>query len=639
MSGQASVNGLQIAPEIPGYRLIQVIGRGTFGEVWLAEESLTGLRRAVKLLNKTAVTGTANPLRELAGIREYQQKSKDHPCLLQIYHVGETSECYFYAMELADDAEGSGNGGQGPVQGIEGSRNRAIEGAVNAGPGRIGDPARHCSENAAYVPQTIAAVIAREAPMPAGRALDITTQVLRGLEHLHAQELIHRDVKPSNVLVIDGQIKLGDLGLVTSSDRDVTQVGTPGYMPNDAKLDHTADLYATGIMLYEMITGLHRSRFPELPVLRPKSRRERRDLRAAIRTANTAAHPDRQGRFQTVGEMLDVVEHRRANSRRFLNRRRRVVLAVVLSVAAGIWFGARQVNIDAPIRIGERTVEVTGEWGRSWTRSDFGAAINPPLSADLNGDGLQEVVVPTLGSGKVYTLMARRAWRSLGNFWPEPLSLTVQRLPGSELQPVTTNVTLLGRALDLDGDPGNELIAFVNYEDSRGGSTNRIMIVTGDGHELGSFWHNGAMDAREVIDLDGDGVYEIMCAGLSFYDDGSGGNRPFCQSFMVLEIDRHGGIDGRWGFGTESDSTARSLRAYGRIRKEIDTGGGEWKLLRHLSAGTGSGEFRCVLNNRVILVFDADLHCSAIEYDSEYRGAKNLVPFEIYERLWPAPTN
>jgi serine/threonine protein kinase len=97
------------APTIPGYRLIQSIGRGTFGEVWLAEEILTGLPRAVKVLYKsqTSPSGMGCPFRELAGIREYQQVSKGHPHLLQIFHVGETPDFFYYVMELADDAEGT----------------------------------------------------------------------------------------------------------------------------------------------------------------------------------------------------------------------------------------------------------------------------------------------------------------------------------------------------------------------------------------------------------------------------------------------------------------------------------------------------------------------------------------------------
>ncbi|MFH0980705.1 MAG: protein kinase [Planctomycetota bacterium] len=236
MSTPAPVKSTLAGPKVAGYRLIEAIGRGTFGEVWLAEELLTGLRRAVKLLPKTPQAGGPSPLRELKGVREYQEKSKDHPCLLQIYHVGETPECYYYAMELADPTipasppdgavEAEVAAGVSPAEEETGLRGRRPLQPAPGPPRQSGSLDTHRTDADAgareYRPLTLAALIAREAPMPAARALDITAQVLRGLEHLHAQGLIHRDVKPSNVLVVGGQIKLGDMGLVTTSDRDVT---------------------------------------------------------------------------------------------------------------------------------------------------------------------------------------------------------------------------------------------------------------------------------------------------------------------------------------------------------------------------------------------------------------------------------
>ena len=92
-------------PAIPGYRTLGLVGQGAYGQVWMAEETLTGLRRGLKVLPKVSPELPLDPARELAGIREYQQKSKDHPSLIQIYHVDETPGCYYYAMELADNAE------------------------------------------------------------------------------------------------------------------------------------------------------------------------------------------------------------------------------------------------------------------------------------------------------------------------------------------------------------------------------------------------------------------------------------------------------------------------------------------------------------------------------------------------------
>ena len=89
---------------IPGYRLLEEIGRGAAGAVWLAEENLTHVRRAIKVLPKAALGAEAHAERELRGIREYQRNSTGHPHLVQILHVDQTPQCYYYAMELADDS-------------------------------------------------------------------------------------------------------------------------------------------------------------------------------------------------------------------------------------------------------------------------------------------------------------------------------------------------------------------------------------------------------------------------------------------------------------------------------------------------------------------------------------------------------
>ena len=123
-------------PEISGYQVLSFIGSGACGRVWEVEESLTGIRRAIKTLPKAGEGRTFDPARELAGIREYQRKSKGHPNLIQIFHVDQTESCYFYAMELADPEKGRPH----------------------------------------YQPRTLESVIQHEAPMAPAQALDILSQ-------------------------------------------------------------------------------------------------------------------------------------------------------------------------------------------------------------------------------------------------------------------------------------------------------------------------------------------------------------------------------------------------------------------------------------------------------------------------------
>jgi len=119
----------------------------------------------------------------------------------------------------------------------------------------------------------LAAYVARRGPLPVAEAIDCLLQAARGLAYAHAQEMVHRDVKPHNLLRDDsGVVKLTDLGLVQlnrdaedkTADPGMTStggiVGTPEYMPpeqglDSAALDHRADIYALGCTLHFLLTG------------------------------------------------------------------------------------------------------------------------------------------------------------------------------------------------------------------------------------------------------------------------------------------------------------------------------------------------------------------------------------------------
>ncbi|MGK4217567.1 protein kinase domain-containing protein [Kocuria marina] len=110
---------------------------------------------------------------------------------------------------------------------------------------------------------TLRDVVGREAPMTARRTLDLLVPVLRGLAQAHRIGLVHRDVKPENVLLTrDGQVKVADFGLTRAVDEHTTSttvMGTVGYaapeLVGDGPVDQRSDVYAVGIMAYEMLTG------------------------------------------------------------------------------------------------------------------------------------------------------------------------------------------------------------------------------------------------------------------------------------------------------------------------------------------------------------------------------------------------
>jgi hypothetical protein len=219
------------APRVPDHDLIRLVGRGSYGEVWLAR-SLTGTYRAVKIVSRSAFPEERPYEREFEGIQKFEPISRTHPAFMSILHVGRNQDAgyFYYVMEVADDL----------------TLGRQIN------PGQ-------------YQPRTLSRLLEKHAALPLEECLRIGISLSAALGHLHKHGLVHRDIKPSNIIFVEGAPKFADIGLVTDIGEKITFVGTEGYLPPEGPGSPAADLYALGKVLYEISMGKDRLQFPELP--------------------------------------------------------------------------------------------------------------------------------------------------------------------------------------------------------------------------------------------------------------------------------------------------------------------------------------------------------------------------------------
>ena len=225
-------------PDAPDYKLFNPpFGEGAYGKVWLARNA-TGQWRALKVVYLANFDQNTDPYeREFNGIKKYQPVSDKHPGLLRVEFVSEKQAGYFYyVMELGDPLE----------------------------PGWEQEPST-------YKPRDLVSERARSRGrrLPVRECVRIGLALSDALDFLHRQGLTHRDIKPQNIIFVNGQPKLADMGLITEirpPDQERTLVGTPGYMPPPPERPGTpqADIYALGMVLYVLSTGRNAAYFPEI---------------------------------------------------------------------------------------------------------------------------------------------------------------------------------------------------------------------------------------------------------------------------------------------------------------------------------------------------------------------------------------
>jgi serine/threonine protein kinase len=319
-------------PDVPGFDLIRPIGKGGFGEVWLATNRATGRLRAVKIIAATRSEVGDPAGREITSIIRLEANlRRQHPNLVTIHHVGECPGHIFFVMDLADDLTGT------PGSADPGYRPATLQSRLQAGP----LPAEECRQRAG--------------------------ELLAGLAALHDSGMVHRDVKPANCLFVGGELRLADFGLLTEADRQMSRVGTESYMPPDGRMDARADVYAAGLTVYEMLTGLpaacfpsvgeHAAKFADDPILQ-------RLNRLVLKACQTAPH----ARYENAREMLgELTRTQPTEARRSFCHRGWIgvcvvcVLLAIVSVIVYRWTspGAR-VRVNFVTEPFEATIQLDG---------------------------------------------------------------------------------------------------------------------------------------------------------------------------------------------------------------------------------------------------------------------------------------
>jgi CHASE2 domain-containing sensor protein len=220
------------APAISDHQILHRIGQGGYGEVWLARDIL-GAFHAVKTVRRQSFQNERPLEREFEGLKRFAPISRHHPNLVHILHVGRVPGGIYYAMEAADDET----------------------------TGAVINPQN-------YSPKTLAGLLRRRHRLGLAECLDLTIDIAAALEFLHQRQLVHRDVKPANIIFVNATPKLADIGLVAEAriiNANDGRLGTPGYMPPEGPGTPGGDVYSLGKLIYEMAFGFDSTRFPELP--------------------------------------------------------------------------------------------------------------------------------------------------------------------------------------------------------------------------------------------------------------------------------------------------------------------------------------------------------------------------------------
>ncbi|MES2598711.1 MAG: bifunctional serine/threonine-protein kinase/formylglycine-generating enzyme family protein [Verrucomicrobiota bacterium] len=252
---------------LQGYEVQQFIARGGMGAVYRGWQTSLGRPVAVKIL--PAALRDADPHYAARFKQEARAMAQlNHPGIVSVYDFGEMPDGTFYFI----------------MEFIEGT--------------------------------DVGQMVARQERLASAHAMAIAAHVCDALQYAHERGIVHRDIKPANIMVgYDGRVKVADFGLAKSvrqTDTGLTRsgfvMGTPHFVAPEAlimgvSVDHRADIYAVGVMLYQMLTGRLPQGLFEMPSFQIPGLDPRYDV-----IVSSAMRENRDQRYQHIIEMRHALD-------------------------------------------------------------------------------------------------------------------------------------------------------------------------------------------------------------------------------------------------------------------------------------------------------------------------------------------
>jgi predicted Ser/Thr protein kinase len=481
------------------YEIQREIGRGSFGVVYKARDTSLDRLVALKILHPQLATDPT-----FVG-RFYQEAraaaSLDHPHIVTVYEVGEEAGQYYLAM--------------------------------------------------AYLPGRTLDKLLEAGTLTVEQAVAFTQQIAGALDEIHDRDLVHRDVKPANIMVDErGRATLLDFGIVRAAEgtrltTTMAVLGTPEYMaPEQAELDEArgvdwrADVYALGVVAYEMLVGrppftgksptaiLHKHVY-EMP---PAPTTFRPDLSPALEPVLLKALAKRrEDRFQGASEMATQLRQTVSAASQPAGRARPTATRVE-SAHMGTATGAAR-----PVAERERPTQPGGGFWLGWVSANtagwiiglvLGAAVLSALQESFLGAFLAAFALG-LSTGAMQWFVLRRYLRQPGQWVWASVGGT---LIGAFALSIVTQI-------DTGGEPWG-IVVVLGIATTIFGACLGIAqsLVLGDQYRGAGWWVLSSIAAWLLAGLVNGGIAVAMVSGLDGSSDASSFGEAIGEIFLQLII-------------------------------------------------------------------------------------------------------